>query len=135
MVAVALLTYRYTSTDAPDFWHAVAMDDRLTQNDPSKKLHLHIHTGKLGEYPLKEGVRHPNFLCYGPIDHVESRNLPKITAVARDYRGAPMQRNGRNTQVLCTNTHALAAEMGKLHLGIWIVGQDVNRGIKSKSFL
>jgi hypothetical protein len=29
------------------------------------------------------------FLCYGPIDDVESRNLPKITIVARDDRGAP----------------------------------------------
>jgi hypothetical protein len=35
-MVMALLTYRYTGTDAADFWHAVAMDDRLAQNDPHK---------------------------------------------------------------------------------------------------
>lgn len=36
VMVMALLTYRYTGTDAADFWHAVAMDDRLAQNDPHK---------------------------------------------------------------------------------------------------
>jgi hypothetical protein len=51
-MVMALLTYRYTGTDAADFWQAVAMDDRLAQNDPHKKLHLHIRTSKLGAYSL-----------------------------------------------------------------------------------
>lgn len=49
-MAVALVTYRYTDRDAAEFWHAVAMDDRLAMNDPRKKLHFHIYTTKLRGY-------------------------------------------------------------------------------------
>jgi hypothetical protein len=50
VMAIALITYRYTGTDAEEFWHAVAMDDNLAQNDPRKRLHYHIRTTKMGEY-------------------------------------------------------------------------------------
>jgi hypothetical protein len=49
--AFALVTYRYTGTDATEFWHDVAMDDGLAKNDPRKKLHFFIRTSKMGEYP------------------------------------------------------------------------------------
>jgi hypothetical protein len=51
VMAVALVTYRYTGADATEFWHQVAMDDRLANNDPRKKLHAFIRTTiKLGDY-------------------------------------------------------------------------------------
>jgi hypothetical protein len=44
VMAVALVTYRYTGADASEFWHQAAMDDRLANNDPRKKLHGFLRT-------------------------------------------------------------------------------------------
>ena len=50
VMAVALVTYRHTGTDAEEFWHQVAYDDGLAQGDPRKALHLFLRTTKLGAY-------------------------------------------------------------------------------------
>jgi hypothetical protein len=50
VMAVALVTFRDTGTDAEDFWHQVAYDDGLSQGDPRKALHLFLRTTKLGAY-------------------------------------------------------------------------------------
>ena len=49
-MAVALVTIRYTGTDAEEFWREVAYDDGLAQGDPRKALHLFLRTTKLGAY-------------------------------------------------------------------------------------
>jgi hypothetical protein len=38
VVAVALVTYRYTGSDASHFWRLLAQDDGLRRNDPRKAL-------------------------------------------------------------------------------------------------
>jgi hypothetical protein len=44
VMAVALVTYRYTGADATEFWHQTAMADRLANNDPRDKLHVFLLT-------------------------------------------------------------------------------------------
>jgi hypothetical protein len=51
IMAVALVTYRFTGNDAEEFWHQVAMDDGLRADDPRKKLHVFLGSTKSGEYP------------------------------------------------------------------------------------
>jgi hypothetical protein len=50
VMALALVTYRYTGADAAEFWHAVAMDDRLAKNDIRKRLHMFVRISKVGEF-------------------------------------------------------------------------------------
>jgi hypothetical protein len=46
ILAVALVTYRFTGSDADEFWHQVAYDDRLAHDDPRKQLHYFIRETK-----------------------------------------------------------------------------------------
>ena len=57
ILAVALIHYRYTGTDATEFWHAVATADCLPQNDPRHRLHMHIRTSKIPTYDQDEYSR------------------------------------------------------------------------------
>src|SRR5262249_36902871 len=50
VLAVALVTYRFTGTDADDFWTNVCQDDGLHQGDSRKALHIFLRTTKLSEY-------------------------------------------------------------------------------------
>jgi hypothetical protein len=50
VMAVALVTYRFTGTDAEDFWDNVVRDDGLAQGDPRKALHVFLRTSKTGRY-------------------------------------------------------------------------------------
>jgi len=50
VLAVALVTYRFTGTDADDFWMNVCQDDGLHQGDQRKALHIFLRTTKLSEY-------------------------------------------------------------------------------------
>jgi len=50
VMAVALVTYRFTGTDAEEFWVNVCQDDALPQGDQRKALHLFLRTTKLGSY-------------------------------------------------------------------------------------
>lgn len=51
IMAVALVTYRFTGNDAEEFWHQVAMDDGLRVDDPRKRLHIFLGSTQSGEYP------------------------------------------------------------------------------------
>jgi hypothetical protein len=46
IMSVALVTYRYTGTDAEEFWKNVAFDDGLANNDPCHRLHLFVFSTK-----------------------------------------------------------------------------------------
>jgi hypothetical protein len=50
VMAVALITYRFTGTDADDFWLNVCQDDGLHQGDQRKALHIFLRTTKLSTY-------------------------------------------------------------------------------------
>lgn len=50
VMAVGLVTIRFTGTDAEEFWHNVAMDDGLAKNDPRKRLHLWLRTSSRKDY-------------------------------------------------------------------------------------
>jgi hypothetical protein len=50
VMAVALVTYRCTGTDAEEFWHTVCQAEALSQGDPRMALHLFLRSTKAGEY-------------------------------------------------------------------------------------
>jgi hypothetical protein len=50
VMSVALVTYRFTGTDADEFWFNVCQDDGLNQGDQRKSLHIFLRTTKLSSY-------------------------------------------------------------------------------------
>lgn len=50
VLSVALVTLRFTGTDAEEFWHKVAMPDGLSVNDPRHRLHIFLRTSSIVEY-------------------------------------------------------------------------------------
>jgi hypothetical protein len=50
VMAVALVTYRFTGTDADEFWHTVCQAEALSQSDPRMALHMFLRSTKAGEF-------------------------------------------------------------------------------------
>jgi hypothetical protein len=47
VMPIALVTLRFTGTDAEEFWQNVAMNDRLAKDDPRQVLHLFLRTSNV----------------------------------------------------------------------------------------
>jgi hypothetical protein len=58
VMAVAIVTIRFTGTDAIEFWEKVVGDDRLAQGDPCKLLHVFLRTTKVGSFEPHIYARH-----------------------------------------------------------------------------
>jgi len=58
ILAIALVTFRFTGTDAEEFWRNVSHDDGLAQGDPHKAFHYWIRTIQLSQFTAQRYSRY-----------------------------------------------------------------------------
>lgn len=75
IMAIALVTFRYTGADASEFWKAVAWDDNLAFDDPRKALHKWIREHMLKEY---EPHQYAKFVAVAWNAAWEERHLQRL---------------------------------------------------------
>lgn len=78
VVALALVTLRFTGDDAARFWHNVAFDDGLATNDPQKKVHHFLRETSADEHHTYIYVR---YLISGWNIAFHNRALSKLPAL------------------------------------------------------
>lgn len=78
VLALALVTFRFTGDDAARFWHNVAFDDGLATNDPQKKVHYFLRETSAGEHHAYLYVR---YLINGWNLAFTHRSMGKLQAI------------------------------------------------------
>jgi hypothetical protein len=72
---VALVTYLFAQEKATIFWHQVAHDDGLAENDARKKLHIFLGSTMTGEYRADEMAQYAASIWCA---HCEGRTVSQL---------------------------------------------------------